>query len=144
MFSRFHVSFGADAEAHKVVQQGLKSFNIQQIGAYGYDAIELYVRDAAGEVVGGLFGHSGMGWLYVDYLWLHEDLRGMRLGEHLMRLVEQEAQRRGCVGVFLYTYDFQAPDFYHKQGYQLMGVLEDCPPGYQRLYLKKRLSPEAQ
>ena len=55
-------------------------------------------------------------------------------------VVEEEARQRGCVGVFLYTYSFQAPGFYQKQGYQPMGVLDDCPPGYQRIYLKKSLT----
>ena len=136
---RFQFNLGADPQAREVVQLGLKAFNVGQIGDYAYQDFELYARDAAGEVVGGLFGHSGMGWLYVDYLWLAERLRGAGLGARLMAQVEEEARRRGCVGVFLYTYSFQAPDFYHKLGYQLLGVLDDCPPGHQRLYLKKPL-----
>jgi ribosomal protein S18 acetylase RimI-like enzyme len=92
-------------------------------------------------LVGGMFGHSGMGWLYVDYLWLHPAQRGARLGARLLAQAEQEARQRGCGGVFLYTYSFQAPDFYQKQGYALMGTLEDCPPGHQRHYLKKLLAP---
>lgn len=137
---RFQFTLGADPQARAVVQQGLKAFNVEQIGDYAYRDVELYARDAAGEVVGGLFGHSGMGWLYVDYLWLDAAQRGAGLGAQLLALVEAEARERGCVGVFLYTYSFQAPDFYHRLGYQPMGVLDDCPPGHQRLYLKKSLS----
>lgn len=135
----FQFTLGADPQARAVIQQGLKAFNVEQIGDYAYQDIELYARDAGGAVVGGLFGHSGMGWLYVDYLWLDAAQRGACLGAALMAQVEEEARRRGCVGVFLYTYSFQAPDFYHRLGYQPMGVLDDCPPGHQRLYLKKPL-----
>ena len=135
----FQFRMGSDAQARAVIQQGLRDYNIEHIGDYGYSDIELYARDAAGQVVGGLFGHSGMGWLYVDYLWLDRAQRGAGLGAALMAQVEEEARRRGCVGLFLYTYSFQAPDFYQKQGFQFMGVLDDCPPGHQRIYLKKSL-----
>ncbi|MEQ6291376.1 GNAT family N-acetyltransferase [Vogesella sp. GCM10023246] len=138
--SSFQFTLGADAPARAVVQAGLKAYNIEHIGDYAYQDFELYARDAAGVVVGGLFGHSGMGWLYVDYLWLDDVQRGAGLGARLMAQAEAEAARRGCVGVFLYTYSFQAPAFYHKLGFQPLGVLEDCPPGHQRHYLKKRLA----
>lgn len=136
----FQFSMGSDPQARAVIQQGLKDYNIEHIGDYGYSDVELYARDAAGQVVGGLFGHSGMGWLYVDYLWLDRAQRGAGLGAALMAQVEEEARRRGCVGVFLYTYSFQAPDFYQKLGFEFMGVLDDCPPGHQRIYLKKPLA----
>ncbi|WP_174873262.1 GNAT family N-acetyltransferase [Vogesella oryzae] len=135
----FQFSMGSDPQARAVIQQGLRDYNIEHIGDYGYRDVELYARDEAGTVVGGLFGHSGMGWLYVDYLWLADEQRGAGLGGQLMAQAEEEARRRGCGGVFLYTYSFQAPDFYRKLGFQFMGVLDDCPPGHQRIYLKKPL-----
>lgn len=135
---QFHL--GADAQAHEVVTKGLEAYNLEQMKTPGgYIDFELYARDESGQVVGGLYGHSGMGWLYVDYLWLQADQRGAGLGAQLLALAEAEARRRECVGVFLYTYSFQAPGFYQKQGFEVMGVLEDCPPGHQRIYLKKHL-----
>lgn len=140
MQADFTLTLDSDPQARDVVAQGLLAYNLEQMGRSNvYDNFELYARDADGEVVGGMFGHSGMGWLYIDYLWLHPDQRGNRLGAQLIEHAEAEALRRGCVGVFLYTYSFQAPGFYEKQGFEVMGVLEDCPPGHQRIYLKKRL-----
>lgn len=142
---QFH--FGDNPAARAVIEDGLKAFNTEVIGQHlysnhsAYRNLELYARDERGEVVGGLFGNDGMGWMYVDYLWLHPDHRGSGLGRRLMALVDDEARRRGCVGVFLYTYSFQAPGFYQRCGFELMGELEDCPPGHRRLYLKKRLPP---
>ncbi|MFZ5961234.1 GNAT family N-acetyltransferase [Pseudomonas knackmussii] len=137
----YQFNLGADAQAREVVTQGLEAYNLEQMKTPGgYIDIELYARDESGQVVGGLFGHSGMGWMYIDYLWLQSDQRGSGLGAQLIALAEEEARRRECVGVFLYTYSFQAPGFYQKQGFEVMGVLEDCPPGHQRIYLKKRLS----
>lgn len=137
----YQFNLGADAQAREVVTQGLEAYNLEQMKTPGgYIDIELYARDESGQVVGGLFGHSGMGWMYIDYLWLQSDQRGSGLGAQLIARAEEEARRRECVGVFLYTYSFQAPGFYQKQGFEVMGVLEDCPPGHQRIYLKKRLS----
>jgi ribosomal protein S18 acetylase RimI-like enzyme len=134
----YQFSLGADEHAMQVVRQGLEAFNAEQIGDYAYADFQLYAR-RGDQVVGGMFGHSGMGWLYIDYLWLDGQERGQGLGKDLLQAAEEQARQRGCVGVFLYTYSFQAPDFYQKQGFQIMGVLEDCPPGHQRYYLKKAL-----
>jgi hypothetical protein len=37
----------------------------------------------------------------------------------------------------LNTFDWQAKAFYEKPGYVIFGVLEDCPRGHTRHYLKK-------
>lgn len=132
-------SLGPDSLAMASVRQGLEAFNARLIGVSAYTDFELYARDTDGQLIGGMFGHSGMGWLYIDYLWLAEDQRKHGLGSQLLKMAEEEARNRGCSGVFLYSYSFQAPGFYQQQDYQLMGVLEDCPPGHQRYYLKKAL-----
>jgi hypothetical protein len=54
-----------------------------------------------------------------------------------MARAEEEAIRRGCCHAYLDTFDFQAPGFYRKLGYSEWGVLEDFPPGHQRIFLKK-------
>jgi len=56
-----------------------------------------------------------------------------------MNLAEQEADRRGCIGVWVDTHSFQAPGFYERLGYSPFGVIEDYPPGHSRLFLQKRL-----
>ena len=41
--------------------------------------------------------------------------------------------------IHLDTFDFQAKDFYLKHGYEVFGVLDDCPKGHKRYYMKKVL-----
>lgn len=135
----YRLTLGADAEAMAEVRQGLERFNAQSIGHSQYEDFQLYARDQEDQVIGGLFGNVGMGWLYIDYLWLNDEKRSHGLGSALLKRAEEHARDLGCKGVFLYTYSFQAPGFYQKQGYQIMGVLEDCPPGHQRFYLKKHV-----
>ena len=61
----------------------------------------------------------------------------------MMKLAEEEAIRRGCVGAWLDTHSFQARPFYEKLGYTVFGVLENFPPGHTRYYLRKSLAPAA-
>lgn len=77
--------------------------------------------------------------LYIDVLWLEENYRRQGLGIKLLSKVEEEAKKLGCYLSHLDTFDFQAKDFYLKNGYEIFGELNDCPKGHVRFYLKKLL-----
>ena len=77
--------------------------------------------------------------VYVDTLWVDPDYRGRRIGEKLLIMLENEAKLKGAKLVHLDTFDFQAKDFYLKQGYEIFGKLEDCPENHCRYYMKKAL-----
>ena len=53
--------------------------------------------------------------------------------------MENEAKALGVKLSLLDTFDFQAKDFYLKHGYEIFGVLKDCPAGHERYYLSKGL-----
>lgn len=130
----------------EVIQAGLVAFNrsaVQSDPGDEFEALSVFVRAIDGTVKGGLLGRSWWGWLYINIVWMHDDLRGQHFGTQLMQMAEQEGVKRGCHSVFLDTHDFQALPFYQKLGYTVFGELEDFPPGYTRYYLKKRLMPSA-
>ena len=77
--------------------------------------------------------------LYVNVLFVDAHYRGQRIGSLLLDKVESEAKAMGGILVHLDTFDFQAKDFYIKKGYEIFGILEDCPKGHNRYYMKKRL-----
>ena len=77
---------------------------------------------------------------YIDTLCVDEAYRGKGLGAKLLAEVESAAKEKGCYLIYLDTFDFQAKEFYEKQGYAVFGVLDDCPKGHCRYYLKKALS----
>jgi len=98
------------------------------------------MRDEDGTIVGGVHGNYGsFGWLYVDALWVSEELRGQGHGTRLIAMIEAEAARHGCTNVYLNTFTFEAPAFYEKLGYTIFAELEDFPPGHSRLFLRKTL-----
>jgi GNAT superfamily N-acetyltransferase len=100
--------------------------------------LAISLRDADGTVIGGLWGGTMFRWLQVQILVVPEALRGRGLGTRLVRAAEQEARRRGCLGACVDTFSFQATGFYRLLGYSEFARLEDCPPGYARLYFRRR------
>ncbi|MGW2446634.1 GNAT family N-acetyltransferase, partial [Streptomyces sp. NPDC001675] len=62
------------------------------------------------------------------------------LGSRLLARAEHLARTdRACANARLETWDFQAPDFYKKQGYDVVCVIPDYPPGLTEYTLTKRL-----
>jgi ribosomal protein S18 acetylase RimI-like enzyme len=96
--------------------------------------------ESSGELAGGLVGHTWATWLHVTYLWVDGRHRGAGLGGRLLAVAERIAQKdRACTAARLETWDFQAPEFYRKQGYEVVCVIPDYPPGITEYTLTKRL-----
>lgn len=93
-----------------------------------------------GETIGGICSEIYL-WkiLYISVFFVEEKYRKQGLGTILLNKVEKEAKQFGVTLVHLDTFGFQAKDFYLKHGYEIFGVLDDCPKGYQRYYMKKVL-----
>lgn len=102
--------------------------------------IALALKDAAGATVGGLTARIGASRMFVELLFVPETLRGQGLGAKLMAEAERIARNEGCIGIWLDSFTFQAPDFYRKLGYAEFGRLDDYPPGFSRHFLHKTLS----
>lgn len=98
------------------------------------------LRDGNGILLGGIAAVLYC-WrcLCIDVLWVSEAHQGKGYGSRLLRAVEDEAKRMGCVLAHLDTFDFQAREFYMKHGYESFGELDDCPPGHKRFYLRKSI-----
>ncbi len=77
--------------------------------------------------------------LHVDHLFVEEKYRGQGFGSLLLAKVEKIAKEYSANLVHLDTFDFQAKDFYLKHGYEVFGVLDDCPKGHKRYYMTKVL-----
>ncbi|MYU28767.1 N-acetyltransferase [Streptomyces sp. FBKL.4005] len=102
--------------------------------------LHVWALDSAGDLAGGLVGHTWTTWLHITYLWVDARHRGAGLGTRLLAEAERIARAdRGCAAARLETWDFQAPDFYRGQGYEVVGVIPDYPPGITEYTLTKRL-----
>ena len=117
----------------------LSAFNDAAAGPGHWGGLAVAVRDAAGEVVGGLWGRTGYGFLFVELLALGP-ARGQGLGREVMAVAETEARRRGLLGMWLDTWTFQAPGFYEKLGFTECGRIREYPPGHDRVFYEKRFA----
>ncbi len=98
------------------------------------------IKDENGDIIGGILACSAL-WniLSIETLWVKEEYRNRGIANQLLDVVETEARKMGCHLAYLSTYDFQAKDFYLKNGYEIFGVLEDCPKDHKLYHLSKRL-----
>lgn len=102
--------------------------------------LHVWLLDETDGLAGGLVGHTWTAWLHVTYLWVDERWRGAGLGSQLLATAERISRtERGCLNSRLETWDFQAPEFYKRQGYEVVCVIPDYPPGITEFTLTKRL-----
>ncbi len=121
---------------------GLEAYNERVTG--GDRAVPIAVIAQRGELlIGGASGYTQWGWLFIEYLWVSDEARGEGLGAHLLQRAETSARDRGCCGVWLDTFSFQAPEYYKRFGYRQFGRLDDYPVGGARHFLWKPLVAHA-
>jgi GNAT superfamily N-acetyltransferase len=121
-----------------VIEGGLADFNADQAGYRDWRALAVLARDpATGQTIGGILGRTTLGLLFVDLVYLPPALRGQDLGSRMMRMVEQEAVKRGCRSGALITISFQAPGFYVRNGWREFGRVPCDPPGTFRVFMSK-------
>jgi SAM-dependent methyltransferase len=119
-----------------VLEDRINEFNFARTGYR--DAI--LEHDASGDLVAGLYGWTRGASCEVRFLWVRQDRRRGGLGTRLLRAAEAEAARRGAAQLVLGTHGFQAPRFYRRLGYHVVGVVDDHPLGWRHYWLRKRLT----
>ena len=90
----------------------MKGFNPLQFFAF-------FIRDEKNEIVGGCNGTNLYGCVYVDQLWIKEDLREQGWGKKLMAKAEEFAKQKNCTFMTVNTMDWEALDFYKKLGFEV-------------------------
>jgi len=133
----------ATKEETEMIADNIVKYNVSKVPFTQepeFFEISKVIKNSADEIVAGIKAMLYC-WncLHIDVLWVEEEARGKGYGEALLITVEQEAITKGCKLVHLDTFDFQAKDFYLKQGYLIFGTLENCPEGHNRYYLNKEL-----
>ena len=130
-----------NTESQKAHEIGglIRSYNRSKREAAESEPLNLYVEDDSGEVLAGLVAETFGNWLEIEYLFVKEELRGQGIGSQLLQQAESEAKKRNCRFAFVNTYQFQAPAFYQKHGYQEVFTLKDYPCTGQRHYYQKDL-----
>jgi GNAT superfamily N-acetyltransferase len=137
---RFSVEANPSWDDRECIDIALGEYNKVFLQDDRYDYFGLFVRDGDDRIRAGLIGNLYAGWLFINLLWVHADLRRSGIGSDLVGEAEQRAIAFGCHSSHVDTFSFQGPDFYPRFGYEVFGTL-DYPPDHKRLFFRKRLIP---
>ena len=131
-------SSSAEPELGKIIRAGLDAFIVASVGHQDRVPLSVVVRASEdGKIVGGIRAATAFGLLTISLVYLPEALRGAGVGRRMMEMVEQEARRRGCRAGVVPTMSFQAPGFYQRLGWRVLGEIPCDPPGTSQLFLTK-------
>ena len=140
MTLRIELTQNPTEEQRQAILQPLRAYNASKVPGAVPEHVALLIRDDNDEILGGLYARLFYQWLFIDLLSVPEQARGQGMGTKLMQMAEDLARERQCVGLWLDTFEFQAPAFYSKCGYSEIGHIADYPPGYKHFFFQKRLS----
>ena len=101
------------------------------------EVLHLRASDANGTLVGGLVGAAVQGWMFIKYLAVAPEARNLGIGARLLAAAEDTAREKSLSGVYLDTFEFQAPRFYLQQGYLEIGRLPAIGMAPQRIWFAK-------
>lgn len=96
-----------------------------------------------GAPVAGIYGWTWGGCCELQFLWVDPSLRGRGLASRLLTAAEDEARRRGCHQVVLFTHDTQAPGLYARRGYEAVGTVDGYPAGHSAHWFRLPLTSDA-
>jgi len=121
--------------------QHLRDFNKRFVGEYPLaQPVWINAKDPAGKLLGGIRGFVFLGWLRVEVIWVAETARGKGLGSRLLAQAESQARSLKAIGSALETFEWQAPEFYRKQGYEECGRIEQYVNDYALVTMRKRFT----
>jgi len=128
----------------RILEERLYEFNVDATGISDGKLFGFFLRGTDGVVVGGADGWTWGGVCYIRHLFVPAPMRKQGHGTRLMDRIEDEAKARRCEQIVLETHDFQAPGFYRKRGFKLIGTVDAYPRGHRRLTFVKHVAAQKQ
>lgn len=136
---KFRIIENVSKQDVEEIHSQLKKYNSLKREASESIPLGIFYEEVDGEKKAGLTGELFGNWLCIEYLWVSEELRGQGFGSKLLEAAEKEAVLHGSKYVFVDTFDFQAPGFYVKHGYEQVFKLLHYPYTGARYYYIKQL-----
>lgn len=99
-----------------------------------------FVAKENNEIVGVITGHSYYKEVHISDLIVSENYRNKNIGTKLIDEVENHFKNKGLENINLTTYDFQAPEFYKKCGFEVEFIRKNATnPKLTKYFLIKYL-----
>jgi GNAT superfamily N-acetyltransferase len=102
--------------------------------------VQLRAVDPEEKMLGGLIGAHLQRWFYVKLLAVSPEARSRGIGAKLLARAETHAREEGLVGIYLDTFEFQAPRFYLREGYREIGRLPKLGDAPHRIWFAKEFN----
>ena len=133
------VDYAPSQADNAVVQEGLILSYELLMGESRDKEFSIFIKNATGEIVGGMQAHFDTESVYIEMLWVAEQLRKQGFGKKMLDAAEQEAVKNGCKYSTLDTWSFQAEAFYVKNGYERIGEIKNYWHEHSRIFLRKKI-----
>ncbi|WP_232517394.1 GNAT family N-acetyltransferase [Aquimarina aggregata] len=132
-----------EKENIKKIVDGINEYNLSKVPAIAdiWTRLEFVAKDENGIEIGGIL--AGLGYwngLEINILWVKEEYRKKGVGTRILKHAEKIAIEKGAKISMLDTFDFQAEEFYLKNGYNPIGEMNGFPEGHRRIYFSKELT----
>jgi GNAT superfamily N-acetyltransferase len=141
-FPSITVPAAPSGDEFRAIFRLLDAFNTPVVGPAQFVPLAAVIHDEAGAVTGGLWGCTVYYWLSISMLFVPEAQRRRGIGSALVRAAETEARTRGCIGMQVDTFGFQAQPFYERLGFTVFGVQPNFPPGQRCVFLRRPFDVE--
>ena len=126
-------------EDNAVVREGIIASNERIVGERD-KAFFIFLKNDVEKVFGGIQAFLDTESIYIDVLWVEENLQKQGYGTQLLDAAEREAIKNGCVFSLVDTWGFQAEEFYLKKGYERIGELKNYAHGHSKIFLRKKFN----
>jgi GNAT superfamily N-acetyltransferase len=138
--NQFAIEQNVSVDEINQIRDRLNAYNqVQSKGRFNQPGIEinLALKNAAGEVIGGIIVSTMLQVMHLEVLWVAEEHRRKGYGKELVLTAERIGAKNGCQASHTWTFDFQGPDFYPEVGYDLIGVYDGYPNGLKEYVFNK-------
>ena len=107
-----------DEKIYKTIDTEFNKFAIQKGAMCNYKSFAFIAKDDD-KFVGIITGKSYYKEVHISELIILEKYRNMHIGSELIKTVESYYKDKGLENINLTTYEFQAPEFYKKCGFEV-------------------------
>ena len=135
---KFEVLTEPNQQIFDALVAGVRAHNFEHVGTETSKPLSVISRREDGSLTGGLAGRTIYRQFLIEVVWVAKNSRGKGLGRALMERAEEEARARGCLAAQVDTLSFQAPVFYGKLGFEVIGKVSGISESPERYFLLKK------
>ena len=114
----------SDDELYKMIDEEFNKFAEKNKVKCNYKPFTFIAKED-NKIIGIITGHSYYKEVHIADLIVLEEYRGKKIGSQLVKVVEEYYKGKEYNNINLTTYEFQAPKFYEKCGFEIEFIRKD-------------------